>query len=137
MHIAKLSFLRLTVIFSSITFFVSCNNSGNVPFPENELGYTQPVTVPLVFSATKKLKWDTAQKGGITPVIKKFDIDALPAFPYDSRALSLSANRLKKFILILINFPKKILALINCLHIHWILKLQHWGLFQQLMPVCR
>ncbi|HUZ60372.1 MAG TPA: two-component regulator propeller domain-containing protein [Hanamia sp.] len=68
----------------SIFIFLSCNNSGNIPFPENELGYTQPVTVPLVFSATKKLKWDTSRKGGITPVIKKFDINVLPAFPFDS-----------------------------------------------------
>ena len=77
-------FFRKTFFFFSATFFLSCNNPGNIPFPEKELGYTQPVTVPLVFSATKKLKWDTTRKGGITPVIKKFDIDALPAFSYDS-----------------------------------------------------
>ncbi|HSN09210.1 MAG TPA: two-component regulator propeller domain-containing protein, partial [Hanamia sp.] len=84
MHKTKYSFLQITVLFFSVTVFLSCNNSGNIPFPEKQLGYTQPVTVPLVFSATKKLKWDTARKGGITPVIKKFDINALPAFPYDS-----------------------------------------------------
>ncbi len=76
--------------FSAPTFFFlllllhSCNNSGNIPFPENELGYTQPKTVPLVFSTPKKLIWDTASKTGITPVINKIDINALPEFPYDS-----------------------------------------------------
>jgi signal transduction histidine kinase/ligand-binding sensor domain-containing protein len=84
MHKTKYSFLQITVLFFSVTVFLSCNNSGNVPFPEKELGYTQPVTVPLVFSGTKKLKWDTARKGGITPVVKRFDINSLPAFSYDS-----------------------------------------------------
>ncbi len=84
MHKTRYAFFQLTAILFSLTAFVSCNNSGNIPFPEKELSYTQPVTVPLVFSTTKRLKWDTARKDGITPVIKKFDINALPAFPYDS-----------------------------------------------------
>jgi signal transduction histidine kinase/ligand-binding sensor domain-containing protein len=84
MRKTKYLFLQLTAIFFIIFFFLSCNNTGNIPFPEKELGYTQPVTVPLVFSSTKKLKWDTARKGGITPVVKRFDINSLPAFPYDS-----------------------------------------------------
>ena len=75
---------QLSAIAILIIIFSSCNNSENIPFPEAELGYTQPVTVPLVFSAAKKLKWDTAKKGGIKPVIQKLDIDALPAIPYDS-----------------------------------------------------
>src|SRR6185312_11547573 len=83
----SLLFSRLTFLIAifcvSISFF-SCNNSVDIPFPEKELGYEQPVTTPLVFSETKKLTWDTAKKGGITPVIKKFDINALPSFPYDS-----------------------------------------------------
>jgi len=78
------SLYRYATYFFLLIVFVSCNNSKNVPFPESELGYTQPETVPLVLSAAKKLKWDTTRKGAITPVIKKFDIDALPAFPYDS-----------------------------------------------------
>ena len=78
------SFFQLTVIFSALNVLLSCNNSGDVPFPEKELGYAQPVTVPLVFSAPKKLSWDTVKKEGITPVIKKLDIAALPVFPYDS-----------------------------------------------------
>ncbi len=75
---------QLSAIVILLSIFSSCNNSENIPFPESDLGYTQPVVTPLTFSPSKPLKWDTAKKGGITPVIKKFDIDALPAFPYDS-----------------------------------------------------
>ncbi|HET7118872.1 MAG TPA: two-component regulator propeller domain-containing protein [Hanamia sp.] len=75
---------RISGFLFAVIIFFSCNNSNNIPFPETELGYTKPVTVPLVFGATKKLKWDTASKSGITPLVKKFDINALPAFPYDS-----------------------------------------------------
>ena len=34
---------------SSLAFiiFLSCNDSQNIPFPKKELGYSQPVTVPL------------------------------------------------------------------------------------------
>jgi signal transduction histidine kinase/ligand-binding sensor domain-containing protein len=75
---------KLTIFCLLAEVFAACNNSNNIPFPDKELGYSPPLTVPLVFSNTKKLIWDTARKGGITPVIKKLDIDALPAFPYDS-----------------------------------------------------
>ncbi len=74
----------IIAIFFSTTIFLSCKDTSNIPFPENELGYTQPVTVPLVFSDPTKLKWDTAKKDGVTPIVKKFDIEALPVFPYDS-----------------------------------------------------
>ena len=67
----------------------SCNDRPDeIPFPENELGYSQPVTVPLQFTAEKKLTWDTARRGGIKPVIKKLDIDALPSTPYDTAVLN-------------------------------------------------
>ena len=79
----KYSFCRLTAIFFALTVFLSCNNSGDIPFPEKELGYSQPVTVPLVFSDTKKLKWDTVKTGGIKSVVKKLDIESLPSTPYD------------------------------------------------------
>ncbi len=75
---------QLSAIVILLIIFSSCNNSENIPFPTSELGYSQPVTEPLVFSDAKPLKWDTAKKGGITPVIQKLDIDALPAIPYDS-----------------------------------------------------
>ena len=75
---------QIPALVIALIIFSSCNNSEKIPFPENELGYSKPVTVPLVFSSNKPLKWDTAKKGGITPVIQKLDIDALPAIPYDS-----------------------------------------------------
>ena len=75
---------RLAATTFTIVSFLSCSNSGQIPFPEKELGYATPVTVPLKFSAEKKLIWDTASRGAVTPVIKKLDIDALPSIPYDS-----------------------------------------------------
>lgn len=65
-------------------FAWSCNNSTSIPFPEKELGYQQPVSIPLVFTAEKPLVFDTPVKGGVQPVIKKLDLAALPASTYDS-----------------------------------------------------
>ncbi|MES1213917.1 MAG: two-component regulator propeller domain-containing protein [Bacteroidota bacterium] len=74
------------LLLASLVFIaLSCNNnSGEIPFPEKELGYSQPVTVPLKFSEEKKLTWDTAKKGDIKPVVMKLDLDALPSKPFDS-----------------------------------------------------
>lgn len=80
----SLSLSRVIVILFATTFFLSCNNSGDIPFPEKELGFSQPVSRPIVFSASQKLNWDTASRTGVTPVIHKLDIDALPVFSYDS-----------------------------------------------------
>lgn len=80
----KQTSLCLMLLSVALIIFSSCHNSGDIPFPEQELGYSQPVTVPLQFSAEKKLNWDTAKTGGIKPVIKKLDIDALPGVPYDT-----------------------------------------------------
>ena len=80
-----ISFPALFLATFLTTIFTSCNNnSGNIPFPEKELGYSQPVTVPLQFSEEKKLNWDTARQGGIAPVVKKMDLDALPSTPFDT-----------------------------------------------------
>ena len=75
---------RIPGFLFAATIFFSCNNSSNVPFPKNELGYTQPVTIPLVFNPAKKLNWDTVTTSGVRSVIKKLDIDALPSTPYDT-----------------------------------------------------
>ncbi len=81
----KLSCFAVTASsFLLITLFSCNNNSGEIPFPEKELGYAQPVSMPLQFSEEKKLTWDTVKKGGVNPVIKNLDIDALPSTPYDS-----------------------------------------------------
>lgn len=75
--------------FIAISFFLlvlaSCNNTPDeITFPQAELGYTQPETIPLKFTPEKKIKWDTAKRGAIKPVVKKMDINALPSVPYDS-----------------------------------------------------
>ena len=77
----SLVLLLLSVL---LLIFSSCHNSGDIPFPEQELGNSQPVTIPLQFSAEKKLHWDTAKTGEIKPLLKKLDIDALPSIPYDT-----------------------------------------------------
>ncbi len=84
MEKTKYSTWQITVVFFALTIFLSCNNSGDIPFPKQQLGTVQPVTTPLVFSTPKKLTWDTVRKEHISPVIKKLDIDALPARQYDS-----------------------------------------------------
>ena len=73
----------LTIICTSVILF-SCNNTAEVPFPEKELGYSQPVTSPLQLGAAVKLKWEIAKSGGIKPVVKKLDIESLPSTTYDS-----------------------------------------------------
>ena len=70
-----------------IAFFtlLSCNNNaGDIPFPEQDSANRQPVAKPLHFSGEKKLNWVTVKTGGLTPVIKHFDPDAIPAKTYDS-----------------------------------------------------
>ncbi len=84
MEKTKYSTWKITVVFFALTIFLSCNNSGDIPFPKKQLGTAQPVTIPLVFSAPRKLTWDTVRKERISPVIKRLDIDALPSRPYDS-----------------------------------------------------
>ena len=85
----NLKFTHLTRIFFSIVFFAtlisSCNTvPDNIPFPEKELSYTKPISVPLVFTTEKKLNWDTASNAAVKPVIKKLNLDALPSTPYDT-----------------------------------------------------
>ncbi len=81
--------IRLSLKFFSIIFFgilfSSCNTiPDNIAFPDNELSYTKPVSVPLVFTTEKKLIWDTASHAAVKPIIKKLDLDALPSTPYDT-----------------------------------------------------
>ena len=78
-------YFRLAATIFLLFILFSCDyNPGDIPFPEKELGSSQPVTVPLRFTPEKKLVWDTAKQGEVKPVIKRLDIDALPAVPYDS-----------------------------------------------------
>ena len=62
----------------------SCNNQAvDIPFPIGDSGYAQPNTIPLRFSASKKVNWATIKTGSIKPTLRRFDIDALPSKPYD------------------------------------------------------
>jgi signal transduction histidine kinase/streptogramin lyase len=69
----------------AFVFLSSCSyNAKDIPFPEKELGYSKPVTVPLKLTPEKQLVWDTTKQGEIKPLVKKLDIDALPFRPYDT-----------------------------------------------------
>ncbi|HRI78835.1 MAG TPA: ATP-binding protein [Cyclobacteriaceae bacterium] len=73
----------LILIIISVIILSSCNNRPvDVPFPVSDKGYPQPQSQPLQFSEPKKLEWIVA-KEGIQPSVKKLDLDALPATPYD------------------------------------------------------
>lgn len=65
----------------------ACNSSHQVPFPDKDLGHSQPVSSALQFNNPVKIKWETARSGGVKPVIKHLDIAALPATIYDSNRL--------------------------------------------------
>ena len=79
----QFSTLLPTVFFTVL--FGSCNS---VPddklFPQKELSYNKPVSVPLGFTPEKKLVWDTVGQGGVTAVIEKSDINTLPFIPIGS-----------------------------------------------------
>lgn len=77
---------RLLLIFCIATGFFACNSSHEVPFPEKELGISQPVSSPLQFNAPIKIKWQIARSGGVSPVTKKLDIEALPSAVYDTNS---------------------------------------------------
>ncbi len=62
----------LITVTIALLFLVSCSNTAEIPFPEKTLGYTQPVTEPLQFTKEKNLVFDTAKRGGVKPVVKKF-----------------------------------------------------------------
>ena len=68
----------------SVITVLSCNSKVSLPFPDKGLNYRQPVTMPLEFSAEKNLRFDTARKEGVQPVVKKLDFSSLPSFPYDT-----------------------------------------------------
>ncbi|MBS1575179.1 MAG: hypothetical protein JST09_07720 [Bacteroidetes bacterium] len=86
------------LLFFLVSFVLSScgRNQENIPSPEDEIGYSQPVTVPLKFSEEKKLIRDTVKKGGIRPVIKKLDLNLLPASVYDSSGFRAFAKRSEK-----------------------------------------
>ncbi|MEO7446261.1 MAG: two-component regulator propeller domain-containing protein [Ferruginibacter sp.] len=92
MHKTYLRLFHILHFFFCLIVLNACNNSDNLSFPENELGQSQPKSVPLVFSTPKKLTWDTAYTTGITAITTSFDIDALPVFSYDSTGFKTYLN---------------------------------------------
>ncbi len=74
----------LLVIALTSLYLASCNSTVvDIPFPFSDSGYPQPVTMPLVLTAPKKLNWVTLKTGKITPTVRKFDLKGLPSTPYD------------------------------------------------------
>ncbi len=75
---------QISISFSIVFFtilFSSCNSvPDEKPFPQKEISYNKPVTVPMVFTPEKKLVWYTAKQGVVTAVIKKSDINTCPPF---------------------------------------------------------
>lgn len=82
---------KLLLTICMVSGFFACNPSHEIPFPENELNFSQPVSSPLQFNAPVKLKWQIVRSGGVNPVTKKIAIDALPAAVYDT-------NRFQSFV---------------------------------------
>ena len=77
---------KLKVFFPALAllFISSCKNTpGNIPFPENETEFPQPVSRPFKFSEPWKINWSDSVTG-IKPLVKKFDFDKLPVKIFDS-----------------------------------------------------
>ncbi len=79
-----ISFAFCASAFTAFVFSSCSNNTTDIALPEKETVLKKPVSRPLKFSEAKMLKWDTVKKGGLQPVVKKLDIDALPSVVYDS-----------------------------------------------------
>jgi signal transduction histidine kinase/CheY-like chemotaxis protein/streptogramin lyase len=76
----SLQFLAIIFLF----ILSSCGNQAvDIPFPISDSGYPQPVSMPLILSAPKKLTWTTIKTGKILPTLKKLDISTLPSTPYE------------------------------------------------------
>jgi signal transduction histidine kinase/ligand-binding sensor domain-containing protein len=76
---------KMAIVALAIIIATSCNNNpSDIPFPVKDSGYAQPVSVPLQFTAPKKINWVITKTGGIHPSTSKLDIDTLPSSPYDT-----------------------------------------------------
>ena len=84
----------LLFVITALTLFTlaSCNNQVEIPFPISDSAYPQPVSQPLQLSAPKKVNWLTAKTGGVKSVVKKLDVDALPAVPFDTAGFKPFSN---------------------------------------------
>jgi hypothetical protein len=70
-----------------VAFFSApaCRNSErNIPFPEEESEFMQPVSRPFKFSEPEKIKWTIKDPDSIKPLPeKRFDFNKLPSKPFD------------------------------------------------------
>lgn len=69
-----------------LVVFISngCIKKTSVPFPEAQLGISEPTTVPLEFTPEQTIHWDTIKSEGFKPVVKRLNIEDLPTVPYDT-----------------------------------------------------
>lgn len=84
MKSAKTTFIFLSCALA-LLLISSCNNiSDNIPFPENETGFKQPVSTPVKFSEPKKIEWITPNPDSAEPITQiRIDLDKLPTEPFD------------------------------------------------------
>jgi signal transduction histidine kinase/ligand-binding sensor domain-containing protein len=65
----------------------SCNRITTNDDQPKQTAFKQPVTVPLTFSKPRTIDWAAIKDVKIKPVVKKIDLDKLPAEPYVSNGL--------------------------------------------------
>ncbi len=72
--------LRNTLIFTALLFLIACNEKKNIPFPEEESGFAQPVSKTLRFTEPRPLQFSAANIDTIRqPKAIYFDFDKLPS----------------------------------------------------------
>lgn len=76
---------HLLVYVSGIIFLQACQTTpSEIPFPEHETEFSQPVSMPYKFGEPKKIKWESPNPDSIKPVTEtKLDFNKLPFKPFD------------------------------------------------------
>jgi signal transduction histidine kinase/ligand-binding sensor domain-containing protein len=71
-----------------IFVLASCSNNSDTTSLPSPTEFAPPVVMPLKFSSTKKIKWDSIKDIPVLPpVVKKLNLDKLPVANYDSLSL--------------------------------------------------
>jgi signal transduction histidine kinase/ligand-binding sensor domain-containing protein len=73
----------LIVAIAILCFATGCNSAPEIPVPENESEFPQPISMPLHPSDTVKISWP-ANGVTIKPIVAKFDMNRLPLKVFDS-----------------------------------------------------
>ena len=71
-----------------ICVFISCSDTNEVPFPEEQLTLPQPVSQKLVLDNPRQLTWDTIKSGGIW--YKKAEVYAVSVNMFGNTAILLN-----------------------------------------------